>query len=183
MTAHAVEALGQTSGGGDAPALPPSHRHLSEKSALIPPTAPDWGLALGISTADFAARAFTSTPASLENVRRFVRETISDWGLNALAADMTIVVNELTTNAVQHALNGYDGTRGKAWLGIARTGGAVVCAVTDPSTTPPTRRHPEQLAESGRGLLVVDALTSQWGYTPTAPDGKTVWARIPTPHG
>ncbi|GAA3798078.1 ATP-binding protein [Streptomyces coacervatus] len=159
-----------------------SGRRPLATTALVPPTAPDWGLALGISTSDFAARAFTCEPTSLQSVRRFVRETISAWGLNMLAEDMTTVVNELTTNAVRHALDGCAEAPGKAWLGIARTGGAVVCAVTDPSSTPPTRRHPERLAEAGRGLLVVDALTGhQWGYAQTAPDGKTVWARLTTP--
>ncbi|MER6738125.1 ATP-binding protein [Streptomyces puniciscabiei] len=139
----------------------------------------DWGLALGISTADFAAHAFSQDPTSVKNIRRFVRETIASWGLRAFADDLTNVVNELTTNAVQHALIAGDEQR-KAWLGIAHTHGAVVCAVTDPSPAPPASIHPNHLALAGRGLIIVDALTSQWGYTPTHSGGKIVWARITT---
>ncbi|MFF4041121.1 ATP-binding protein [Streptomyces sp. NPDC001816] len=140
----------------------------------------DWGLALGISTADFAAHAFSQDPKSVESIRRFVRETIGSWGLRAFADDLTNVVNELTTNAVQHALPKRD-EQAKAWLGMAHIDGTVVCAVTDPSPTPPTHRFPEHLAPAGRGLVIVDALTSQWGYTKTRTGGKIVWARITTP--
>ncbi|MET9116065.1 ATP-binding protein [Streptomyces longwoodensis] len=142
---------------------------------------PDWGLELGISTADFAARAFTCDPDSLKNIRHFIRETITEWGLRYLIDDLTTIVNELTTNAVQHALAPPEQARSTAWLGIARTASAVVCAVTDPSPTPPTSSRPEQLAETGRGLLIVNALTSQWGYAPTPSNGKAVWARLPAP--
>ncbi|WP_432196563.1 ATP-binding protein [Streptomyces sp. bgisy027] len=101
---------------------------------------PDWGLELGISTADFAACAFTCDPDSLKTIRRFILTTVSAWGLHALADDLTTVINELTTNAVQHALPSPGNIQPKGWLGIARTGSTVVCAVTDPSPTPPSRR-------------------------------------------
>jgi anti-sigma regulatory factor (Ser/Thr protein kinase) len=151
-----------------------------ENTSLAPPAAPDWGLALGISAAGFAARAFTCDAASLKSVRHFVRETISDWGLAPFADDMTTVVGELAANAIRHALAAGDADT-KAWLGMVRTGGAVVCAVVDPSPAPPSRRCPDHLAETGRGLLIVDALTSQWGYCAPDPHGKTVWARIAIP--
>ncbi|MFF0018072.1 ATP-binding protein [Streptomyces sp. NPDC005374] len=152
-----------------------------ERAPAASSLTPDWGLALGISTADFAARAFTPDPDSLKTIRRFIRETITQWGLSPFADDLITVVNELTTNAVQHALTPSSGSRSTAWLGIARTGNTVVCAVTDPSPTPPAYHHPESLAEAGRGLLIVNALTSQWGYAPTPSNGKAVWARISTP--
>lgn len=141
----------------------------------------DWGLAVGTSTADFAARAFTCNPGSLKKIRRFIRETISTWGLTVLADDLTAAVNELTTNAVQHALVAPEGARGRAWLGMARTGNTVVCVVADPSPTPPSRHHPVCLADAGRGLAVVDALADQWGYATSASGGKTVWVRIAAP--
>ncbi|MFM9700167.1 ATP-binding protein [Streptomyces europaeiscabiei] len=148
---------------------------------MAPPTAPDWGLALGISTAGFAARAFTCEHESLESVRHFARDVINEWGLNAFADDMTTVAGELAANAVRHALTQQHQHNAKAWLGIARTGGALVCTVTDPSPTPPAPRQPDTFAETGWGLLIVNALTSQWGYSQPEPTGKTVWARIATP--
>ncbi|WP_442805391.1 ATP-binding protein [Streptomyces sp. GMR22] len=100
------------------------------------PVAPDWGLALGISSAGFAARAFTGDRRSLEGVRRFTREVLSAWGLTALTDDMTTVVSELVTNALRHALEGREQAPGKAWIGMLRTGGALVCAVADPDPSP-----------------------------------------------
>ncbi|MEW2400267.1 ATP-binding protein [Streptomyces sp. NPDC046862] len=166
---------------GISPALFPAHPGPFEHATLAPPTTPDWGLALGISAAGFAARAFTCERESLESVRRFARDVVHDWELDALADDMTTVVGELTANAVRHALDGQREHSAKAWLGMARTGGALICTVADPSPAPPSPRQPHPLAETGWGLLIVNALTSQWGYSEPDPTGKTVWARIATP--
>ncbi|MFE5599342.1 ATP-binding protein [Streptomyces coelicoflavus] len=35
-------------------------------------------------------------------------------------------------------------------------------------------------AESGRGLLLVDALADRWGVVPGPPPRKTVWAEVGT---
>lgn len=179
MAPNAATALSRAT--EDEETIPPGQRGLLAHTRSGSSITPDWGLELGISTADFAARTFTCDPGSLRTVRRFILKTISAWGLSSLADDLTIVVNELTTNAVQHALPAPSEARGKGWLGIARTGDTVVCAVADPSPTPPERVHPVPLADSGRGLLIVDALTVQWGYAATSPQGKTVWARISSP--
>jgi anti-sigma regulatory factor (Ser/Thr protein kinase) len=155
----------------------PGHDPAGE--ATSPPPSPlDWGLALGISTADFTARAFTREATSLKSIRRFIHETMDVWDLSSLTDDLTLVVNELTTNAVLHALTTTSGARGKAWVGMARTHHTVVCAVADPSPTPPTQAKTTHLADSGRGLLIVEALSDKWGYATSKPGGKTVWARI-----
>ncbi|SNT56244.1 ATP-binding protein [Actinacidiphila glaucinigra] len=176
MTAHATTTLNR--GGEIDNPLPHQSPPPISHGTLTPPTAPDWGLALGISTTDFTARAFTSDPRSLKEVRLFVQKTIHAWGLEAFIDDLILVVNELTTNAVRHALTSDDETHVNAWLGMTRTAGSVVCAVTDPSSLPPRPQPRQDLAQKGRGLLIVDALTSQWGYAHTQPAGKTVWARI-----
>ena len=46
--------------------------------------------------------------------------------------------------------------------------------VTDPCPLPPVKRHPAAGAEHGRGLLVVEALSARWGWTPRDP-GKAVF--------
>ncbi|MBO3682848.1 ATP-binding protein [Streptomyces sp. NEAU-YJ-81] len=162
-------------------ALSSADTHPLEMTTSARPVTPDWGLALGISSAGFAARAFTGDRRSLESVRRFTREVLSAWGLTALTDDMTTVVSELVTNALRHALEGHEQAPGKAWLGMLRTGGALVCAVADPDPSPPLPQAPDPLAEDGWGLRIVDALTSQWGYCETDSHGKAVWARIALP--
>jgi hypothetical protein len=41
----------------------------------------------------------------------------------------------------------------------------------------PEQRRPEWYEESGRGLLIVEALASRWGVRPRAA-GKTAWAEL-----
>jgi hypothetical protein len=54
----------------------------------------------------------------------------------------------------------------------------VVVFVWDASPRPPTRADPGADTESGRGLLLVEALSEHWGYF--SPDGgKVAWAVVP----
>ncbi|MER5642002.1 ATP-binding protein [Kitasatospora sp. NPDC002227] len=52
----------------------------------------------------------------------------------------------------------------------------VVCAVSDPSSTGPVAREADFVAESGRGLHLVDSFSRSWGWHPLAGAGKVVWA-------
>ncbi|MFE6481833.1 ATP-binding protein [Streptomyces sp. NPDC057757] len=42
----------------------------------------------------------------------------------------------------------------------------------------PRLNRPDPQADSGRGLLIVDALADRWGVTPGLPPRKTVWAEV-----
>ena len=49
--------------------------------------------------------------------------------------------------------------------------------VWDDSSGRPSRQDEETEAESGRGLLLVEHLSAQWGtYVPQESSGKVVWA-------
>lgn len=50
-------------------------------------------------------------------------------------------------------------------------------AVTDKSRDLPQLREGEPLAESGRGLRLVDAMSTRWGGIPLN-WGKQVWAEV-----
>jgi hypothetical protein len=50
------------------------------------------------------------------------------------------------------------------------------------ATVPLPRRTASPTGETGRGLLLVDALTARWGTEPWPPSGKVVWAEIGLPH-
>ncbi|MEV0381041.1 ATP-binding protein [Nonomuraea sp. NPDC050643] len=110
-------------------------------------------------------------PACVATARRFVDQTLTSWGVLELAFDTQLVVSELVTNAMRHG-------GGAAQLRLLAHGAELACAVTDHSRTVPVAAAPDVFSEFGRGLRLVDALCTAWGWL--APDGsrKIVWAVI-----
>jgi two-component sensor histidine kinase len=130
----------------------------------------------------------TPVPAShaIAIARTFTLQTMQKWGVNDRADDIVAVVTELLTNALRHALPQAESTASppSSWpikVGLLHPGSHVVCAIADPSTQMPELREPDWQDESGRGLLVVSALSDHWG-TCAAPDeqGKVVWSAFMT---
>jgi anti-sigma regulatory factor (Ser/Thr protein kinase) len=116
-------------------------------------------------------------PASASAVRHELAEDLVRHGLDGdTIDDAALVASELIGNAVRHA-----GVDESAELDVSWTisSDAVVISVQDPSQVLPVRRNVSADAPSGRGLSIVDALSSAWGAEPTR-SGKRVWARIPT---
>jgi len=130
----------------------------------------------------------TPTPAShaIGATRTFTFHTMQKWGVTDRADDVAAVVTELLTNALRHALPKAQQTAAtlSSWpikVGLLHPGSHVVCAVADPSTELPELREPDWQDESGRGLVVVAALSDHWGSC-AAPDeqGKVVWGAFMT---
>lgn len=102
----------------------------------------------------------------------------------ARSRDIEIVVSELLTNALLHARPQAQRARQArhGWpvrLGLLRSGPCVLSAVADPSPDPPVPKDPGCLAETGRGLHIVAALSDRWGYcvhTGPGDQEKFVWA-------
>jgi hypothetical protein len=61
-------------------------------------------------------------------------------------------------------------------LCLLRRAGEVMLAVIDPSDDAPAPRQPSWGKENGRGLQIVHALSSVWGWSPIEGHGKAVWA-------
>jgi anti-sigma regulatory factor (Ser/Thr protein kinase) len=108
---------------------------------------------------------------SVAAARHFAADLLGRWGLSEQADAVELVVDELVTNAIQHS-------RGPVTLAIGRRLDRIVVQVQDPSSAPPEPEQSDPLADSGRGLLLVEELATDWGTTPT-PDGKRVWAEVP----
>jgi hypothetical protein len=68
---------------------------------------------------------------------------------------------------------------GRIELVLLRVAGALVCLVTDPNPEAPVLLEPDYTAERGRGLRIVDGLSSRWGWTPLGDGCKAVWAALP----
>jgi len=104
--------------------------------------------------------------------RVFLRAATQEWGIgDDLAQDAAMVITELVANAVDHA-------RSECTLSVGVKRGSLCVAVRDARPGPVPRPAPiDPTAPRGRGLQMVDALTSAWGVTLHA-DGKTVWAVV-----
>jgi anti-sigma regulatory factor (Ser/Thr protein kinase) len=136
-------------------------------------------------------RLATRTPRAgahaVTGARRFATATMAQWGVTEHADDIAIVLSELLTNAYRHALGvpaaalAYSsGVRHRVRLGLVHTGALMLCAVADPSDQLPVPRPAGELAETGRGLHVVEALADKWGYFAPGQAGKVVWATFTT---
>jgi anti-sigma regulatory factor (Ser/Thr protein kinase) len=112
-------------------------------------------------------------PRSAAHARSLVLVACSRWDADEVSSDAELVVTELVANAVRHA--GSEITVRLAAL--AATPGGVRAEVSDRSTRPVRPRHATMLEEDGRGLFLVDTLSSRWGAEATT-DGKTIWAEL-----
>ncbi|MFC9824441.1 ATP-binding protein [Streptomyces erythrochromogenes] len=113
-------------------------------------------------------------------LRPWIAARLAGWHLHGLSDDLVLIATELATNAVRH---GGTPARITLVLRCPGTGRRVVrLEVEDsgPGFDPRSRTHPVRLQScSGRGLLLVDTLSSAWGVRPTA-TGQLVWAELPT---
>jgi serine/threonine-protein kinase RsbW len=83
-----------------------------------------------------------------------------------------LMVSELATNSIKHAHSGFEVT-------INDLRGEIRVEVRDAGRGQPVLRSPRPIEPSGRGLLIVEALSRAWG-TEDSPHGKTVWFTLPS---
>jgi hypothetical protein len=129
-----------------------------------------------------ATRTLTPDARAVREAREFARTITQRWGAASRCDDIALVVSELVTNALRHAAPGPDEPpQDRLYrLGLLQPGPFIQCVVTDPSPAPPIPREPACLAETGRGLHVIAALSDQWGYANLCEQGKAMWAIFTT---
>ncbi|MFJ8027777.1 ATP-binding SpoIIE family protein phosphatase [Streptomyces sp. NPDC096311] len=112
-------------------------------------------------------------PAAVAEGRRHASVRLTAWGLEDAAFVTELVVSELVTNAIRHAV-------ALIRLRLIRNE-TLVCEVSDGSSTSPHLRRARLSDEGGRGLFMVAELTQRWGTRYTRA-GKTIWAEqlLPT---
>lgn len=109
--------------------------------------------------------------------RAWARQILWEWGLSALQESTELLVSELVTNAVQAGRAATRAAPVRLWL-LSDTV-RVVILVWDASPDPPVRMSSGDDAESGRGLLLVEVISDQWGSYPVRGEGgKVVWALV-----
>jgi anti-anti-sigma regulatory factor len=124
------------------------------------------------------------TPEAAAVARLLVREVFDHWRLpdpapaGARADDagglklverVTVVVSELVTNAAMHA-------RTDLTVRVELHGGRLWVKVRDGMPRMLTLARRGDWIDGGRGLVLVDALSSSWGVSPDPDGGKVTWA-------
>lgn len=130
--------------------------------------------------------ALGALPSAVACARLHARNVMHEWNLPSIADSVELVVSELVTNAVR-ASTGPDGRpKYNAKTGLPRVGlrlssdrARVRIEVWDQDFHRPTAKAAGPDDESGRGLMLVEALCDRWGCdTPPGRDGKAVWAEL-----
>jgi anti-sigma regulatory factor (Ser/Thr protein kinase) len=107
-------------------------------------------------------------PEQVTYVRHQTRLVLQLWRVTDLTWPAEVLISELAANVVRHAHTLFTVT--VAWDGLT-----LMAEVSDASPLPPrppVAAHPED--EGGRGLLLVDAIATNWSVE-LHQQGKTVW--------
>jgi anti-sigma regulatory factor (Ser/Thr protein kinase) len=126
----------------------------------------------------------SATPRGARLARLLTVQQLAEWGWppTCTASESAgLVVAELAANAVTHGR-----VRGRCFRLslVVEAPDTLRVEVADPRgdrrpQPRTTTTAPDSDAESGRGLVLVDALATRWGTDPRPPSGKTVWACLP----
>ncbi|WP_328506688.1 SpoIIE family protein phosphatase [Streptomyces sp. NBC_00391] len=113
-------------------------------------------------------------PERIAGARQQVRELLHDWNCGDQVDSAVLLVSEMLTNVLVH-------TDADALLVAEMTGDGgkrrMRIEVTDASDDLPHKRHPGELASSGRGLVLMDMLADAWGVDPRG-EGKSIWFEL-----
>jgi anti-sigma regulatory factor (Ser/Thr protein kinase) len=124
-------------------------------------------------------------PAAVHLARLHAKNILYEWRMGALADTVELLVSEIITNAVRASASLAHRPRAagqapaalpvRLWLTSDRH--RVMIQVWDSDHHQPTPLNAGLDAEAGRGLLLVETLSTQWGcYAPDVQGGKIVWA-------
>ena len=82
------------------------------------------------------------------------------------------MVSELATNAVVHAQTPFG-------VCLSSVHGSVLLAIRDEAESPPVQSAPDVMDMSGRGLMLVELLSQEWGTRTDDHRFNSVWASFP----
>ncbi|WP_079132065.1 SpoIIE family protein phosphatase [Streptomyces nanshensis] len=113
-----------------------------------------------------------SDPSAVGGVRSAVAAKLAEWGLEEQGFVTELILSELITNAIRHAA-------GPITVRLLRDR-ALICEVSDHSSTSPHLRHAATTDEGGRGLFLVAQFADRWGTRYTK-HGKVIWTEQDLP--
>jgi hypothetical protein len=111
----------------------------------------------------------------VRRARRFLTTSLDTWHLASLSDSAEVLASEVVTNALVHGDSDVD-------VCLRKYPDHLRVEVRDSDSHPAMLVDlgpDEDKAEGGRGLVIVSALASSWGNSPSG-RGKTVWFEMDT---
>jgi len=128
-------------------------------------------------------------PSAVPCARLHARHVLWEWGMDTLTEPVELIVSELVTNGVYASAEVTGSWFEGRWapgkppvrLFLCSDERSVLVQVWDGNDREPEPRELNLEADGGRGLLLIEALSSEWGtYRPQRSSGKVVRARVGT---
>ena len=166
--------------------FPADHAEQSAGSGVTPPVPEVPGVARDAVLDEVVAYVqLLALPISPRWARRHAQAVLSGWLVPPATIETAVlVVSELVTNSVaaltlraeeDHAVSGL------ITQVLRCQPGRIVIEVSDSDPDPPVLNEASPEAESGRGLLLVQALSKEWSFCFSPSGGKTIFAVISAP--
>jgi anti-sigma regulatory factor (Ser/Thr protein kinase) len=131
---------------------------------------------------EVCGRTFPAVAPSVADARRFAVQALPDIPADVVQ-DIRLMVSELASNAIEHAMSGFQ-------LTIYRSRREIRVEVTDYGGGTPAMRATGPGALRARGLQIVNTISTRWGVDQESDSTKTVWftreltpTASPTPPG
>lgn len=124
-------------------------------------------------------------PTAVPCARLHAKNILHEWRMAHLTDTVELLVSEIVTNAVRASADQAHRQQTpeqaisvptvRFWL--TSDGHRILIQVWDSDHSSPAPQTAGLDAETGRGLLLIETLGTQWGcYIPNHQDGKIVWA-------
>ena len=114
--------------------------------------------------------ALEPVPGAVPEARALLRRLVADGPFADRLHDGEVALSELVTNAVLHGREPID-------LCVRSTATVLRVEVSDANPVSPSFSWLDPTAVTGRGLLLISAMSDRWGVEPL-PQGKVVWFEV-----
>jgi serine/threonine-protein kinase RsbW len=116
------------------------------------------------------SQTFAHSPESVPLARQFARDAVEGAPPEVLET-VALLVSEVATNCIRHTKGPFD-------LRITQGTEEIRIEATDRGGGEPRMRSPGPTDPTGRGLQIVDMLSTDWGYERQVEAGTTVWFTV-----
>ncbi|MFD4576355.1 ATP-binding protein [Streptomyces sp. NPDC058417] len=117
---------------------------------------------------------FPADPGCAQQARRVIDAHLRYWGRSSFSDAVLLATTEAFANAATHGSRNIGDV---VTVEVENTYGCLRVSISDasPDHLPIVPADVDPLAESGRGLALIETYTDAWGVKPADGLGKTVW--------